>query len=253
MDGADLGALATACALRIIDRGEVVDNVDCIVGAVLFALAAGDTAVCACLSCLCALCAARALNDNARHVGNKMDNRVGTCASADSATDTLLGIDARNAVLDRDCALGTYAYAIAVAEAGEGAKLVTRVCEVCRPAGLVTLKIVFRFSYAAGAVACNVSNLLDNIARLKAEDSRDTACRRISAGNAERGIVTFARGECLCISIASAVSAGTAVCAGQTVTHLCLALVNGNAEEMVRHGEKHSREECNTHENKNRN
>ena len=47
MDGADLGTLATACALRIIDRGEVVDNVDCIVGAVLFALAAGDTAVCA--------------------------------------------------------------------------------------------------------------------------------------------------------------------------------------------------------------
>ena len=50
MNGADLGTLSAAGALVVVDGREVIDDLDCAVGAGLLALAAGDTAVLAALA-----------------------------------------------------------------------------------------------------------------------------------------------------------------------------------------------------------
>lgn len=233
MHGTNLSTLATAGASRVIDNCEVVNYVDSIMGTILLALHAADTAVCAILSCFCALCVVRALNDYARGVGDKMNNRVRAGACAKTAADALSRVDVCNAVNDGDRALGADLHAVTVAKAGIGAELVARVSEVCNAAGVVTLKIVSCLNYITGTVTGNVCDLLDDILGLKAEDSRDIVRCGVTAGNAERGVCAFARCESACVGITTVVATSTAVSAGEAVANLCLALVNGNAEEMI--------------------
>ena len=124
VNGADFCTLATACALVVIDNGEVVNNLYCAVGTGLLALAAGNTAVLAALANCRALIVIRALDNHADSIVYKMDNVMGALACTHTATDTLGGIDLGYAIINGDSVLGADSHAVAVAKAGISAKLI---------------------------------------------------------------------------------------------------------------------------------
>ena len=90
MNGANGCTLAAAGTLRVIDGCEIVDNVDGIVGAILLTLAASNTAVGARLARFRTLCVAGALDNNARGISDKVNDRVRTGSRADTASDTFI-------------------------------------------------------------------------------------------------------------------------------------------------------------------
>jgi len=244
MNGADGYALATARALRVIDNREVVDHVYSIVGTVLLALTAADTAVGARLTSVGALSVARALNHDARGVADKVDDGIGTGPRADAAADALSRVDPCDAVLNGDSALGTYVDAVAVAKAGIGTELVARVRHIGGAAALYALVVVLALGSGAGAVAGYVSDLLDNIARLKTEDGCDSLCGVVAAGDTEVTLLALALRESLCIAVTAAVAAGAAVGTRETVADFNLVLVDLNAEEAVCKSKKNGADYC---------
>ena len=253
VNGADLGTLAAARTLRVIDNREVIHNVNSVVRTVLLTLAASDTAVDTSLSRLGTLRVARALYDDARYVGYDVDYRVRAGARTDAAADTLTGVDACDAVLDGDGIFRTYLYTVTVAEAGVGTELVARVCEICGTAGLMTLEIVLSLGCLAGAVAGDVRNLLDDVSRLESEDLCHTLSGGVTARYAEVRVITLTGCECLCVSVTAVVAAGTAVSTGQTVAYGCLGLIGGNTEEVIGHRKEYCTEDRDGKQNKNGN
>jgi ABC-type transport system involved in Fe-S cluster assembly fused permease/ATPase subunit len=69
-------------------------------------------------------------------------------------------INARNSVLDNDSVLWTYRRAVAVAEAGVGAELLTVVRHICGTAALVSAVLVFLSCGIARALAGNPEILI---------------------------------------------------------------------------------------------
>ena len=240
VNGADFCTLATACALVVIDNGEVVNNLYCAVGTGLLALAAGNTAVLAALANCRALIVIRALYDYANGILNKMDNAVRTLACTHTATDTLGGVDIGNAVLDRNGVLGTDSHAIAVAEAGVGTELVARIAEVCNATALHAVVYISALGSLTVTVAGNVCNLLYYVLRLNAENGCDILRALVSAGNAEVDGIGLALGKSLSIGVASRVAASAAVSAGEGVTDGEEGLVLLDAKELVGNGKNYA-------------
>ena len=146
LDGADLAALSAVNALFVIDSREIVLNNDSTRGAVLFTLAAGDTAVLTVHSYLSTLVMIVAGNRNARGVANEMDNVVGAFLCAKTAADALSRVDRGNAsVIYADSVTGADLDAVAVAEAGEVAEVVALVAHISRLAGPRSVVIVLLF------------------------------------------------------------------------------------------------------------
>ena len=243
MYGTNLYACAASGAKIVVDGREVILNGDCAVGTSLLALHTADTAVLAVLTYVSALIVVRALNNNALGVVDKVDDTVGTFSYADTTTDTLLGIDSCNAVLNLNSVLGTYCNTVAVSEAGVCAESVTAVGHVCGTAGLMTLVIVLFFNNVTGTVAGNVSNLLNNVSRFNAEDSGDTLSGVVTAGDTEVGLIGGLLSKSLCVAVTSRVSTGATVSARETVTDSNGGLVLLNAEEDVCEGED-NRTDC---------
>ena len=231
--GTNLNACAAACAKALIDGSEVILNGDRTVGTGLLALHTADTAVLAVLTSVCTLIVVRALNDNALGVVDKVDDAVGTLSDADAAADTLLGVNSGNAVLNLDSVLRTYRNAVAVAEAGVGAESVTAIGHIGGAAGFLALIVVLSFNNVAGTVAGNVSNLLNNLSSLNAENCSDALSGVVTAGDTEVGLIGGLLSKSLCVAVTSRVSAGAAVSARQTVTDGNGGLVLLNAEEDV--------------------
>ena len=211
---ADLNAFAAADTLFVVDCREVVNYVNSILGTVLLTLTATDTAVCTSLACICALSVTRALDNNARCVADKMNNSVRTGANTNAAAYTLSRVYARNAVINSDSELRTNLDTVSVAEAGIGADLVARVCHIGGATALFALVVILTAGYFAGAVAGNVSDLLNNVLCLNAESSGNTLCGRVATGYAKVGFIGLALCESLSIAVTAVVAAGTAVGAG---------------------------------------
>ena len=243
MYGTSLNACATACAKAIVDGSEVILNGDRTVGTGLLALHTADTAVLAVLTSVCTLIVVRALNDNALGVVDKVNDAVGTLSYADTTADTLLGIDSGNAVLNLDSVLRTYCNTVAVAEAGVGAESVAAVGHIGGAATLLALIVVLSFNNVAGTVAGNVSNLLNNVSSLYAENSGDTLSGVVTAGDTEVSLIGGLLSKSLCVAVTSRVSAGATVSARETVTDGNGGLVLLNAEEDVCEGED-NRTDC---------
>ena len=239
---------------RVVDGREIVLNGDSAVGTGLLTLHTADTAVGAILAHRCALIVVGAFNDNARGVVEKVDDAVGTLTNADAAADTLLGINACNAVLNSDSILRTYRNAVAVAKTSIGTGLVAAVCHICGKAGFYTAyELVLSFNHAAGTVAGYEGNLFYNVCRLNAEDSGDLLSGTVTAGNTEVGLVGGLFCKSLCIAVTSAEAARTAVCTGEAVTDSYRGLVLLDTEEHTRKSEKDRTYYCNTQKKKGRN
>jgi hypothetical protein len=162
VNGADLCALATARAERVIDGGKIVFNLDSTILTGLFALHTADTAVCTALSGDRALVVIGALDNDLGGVVNDLDNVLGAGANADAATDTFLRVNVSDVVDHRDSILRAGAHTISVSEASPGAGLVTVVGKTCRNACLGADVIVLSFNRVANSVTRNESHLFNN-------------------------------------------------------------------------------------------
>ena len=244
VNGADFCTLATACALVVIDNGEVVNNLYCAVGTGLLALAAGDTAVLTALANCRALIVIRALDNHADSVVYKMDNVMGALACTHTATDTLGGIDLGYAIINGDSVLGADSHAVAVAEAGISAKLIARVAEVSNTTALHAIVDISALGSLTVTVAGNVCNLLYYVLRLNAENRCDILGALIAAGNAKVNSLGLALGKSLCIGVTARVAARAAVSAGEGVADSEEGLILLDAEELVGNGKNDTAKNC---------
>ena len=244
VNGADSCTFATACALVVIDNGEVVNNLYCAVGTGLLALAAGNTAVLAALANCRALIVIRALDNHADSIVYKMDNVMGALACTHTATDTLGGIDLGYTIINGDSVLGADSHAVAVAKAGVSTELITRVAEVSNTTALDAIVDVSTLGSLTVAVAGNVSNLLYYVLRLNAENGCDILRALVSAGNAEVNGIGLPLGKSLGIGVTARVAARAAVSAGEGVTDGEEALILLDAEELVGNGKNDTAKSC---------
>ena len=219
MHGAYLSALTAGDTLAIVDSCEVIDDLYCLGGTVLFTLTASDTAPLAELTHLCALIVVIALNGNRYGVVYEVDYTVGTGALTEAAADTFLGVYICDTALgNRDSITGADLGTVAVAEAGKGAESVTCKGHICRLTGLWTRVDIFSFLGTASAVTGNVCNLLNDVLCLNTENFGNFLCGTVTAGDTEVGFVGYSLGERLCVALAAREAAGAAVSTGKTVT-----------------------------------
>ena len=235
--GAYLCASTASGAKIVVDYRQIILDGDSTLRAGLLTLHTAYAAVGAILTGESTLILVGALHDYAGGVVDKVYNAVGALAYADTAADTLSGVNACHAVLYADGVLGADDCAVAVTEAGEGAELVTAIRHIDGETGLVTLVVVLSGGGVTRAVAGNVRNLFHNICRLDTEDSRDTLGTSVTAGNAEVGLVGCLVCKSLSVAVAARVSARTAVCTGQAVTDSERSFVLLDGEEDACHGE----------------
>ena len=237
--GAYLDTLAARSTERVIYGGKIILDLYSTAGAGLFAFHTADATVGAILTGKSALILVGAFNNHACGIVDKVDDSVGTLAYTYAASNTLLGIDTGNAVLNRNSVLRTYSRTVTVAEAGEGAVLIAAVSHICGEAGLVTLIVALSGSCITGAVAGNVSNLFNNVLGFYAKNGSDRLCGTVTAGNTKIGFIGGFVCESLCIAVTTGVSASTAVSTGKTVTDSNRSLVLFYSKEYARNGEKH--------------
>ena len=237
--GANVFAHTTASALIVVDNGKVVNHGDSTAGAGFLAFLASDTAVIAILTHLCTLGVAVTLNDDSFGVLNEVNNAVGAGLGTKSAANTLAGINLCNTLLgNADSVSRTYLYTVAVAKAGKGAEAVARIAHICRFTGPGTLVNILSFLGVAGAVAGNVSHLLNNVCRVNAHNFANSFGNAVTAGGTKAYVVGLSLGKSLGIAVASRISAGAAVSAGKAVAYFCHALVLLNSKEGGGEGEK---------------
>ena len=237
---------SAAGALGVINGSEIVLYLDGAIWAGFLTLAAGDAAVEANLTNLSTLVVAAALYNNAGGVVDQMNNAVRTGLGTKTAADALSGIDLRHVLrVDADRITGTNGNAVTVAKAGKGAEAVARIAHVGGNAGLRTGVNVLALLGNAGAVAGNVSNLLNHVAGLKTHDLTDACGNTVATGNTERGVSGLSLGKRLCISVTAGKAASTAVCTGKTIADLGGTGILLNSEENGREGEDHSADNSN--------
>ena len=238
--GTNSRALSATGAEGVIDGCKIVLYLDGSVGAGLLALHASDTAVGADLTGNRALVVVGALNCNLYGIVDQLDDMVGAGSCADTSTDTLLRIDICNVVYDADSVLRTYINAVAVSEAGVDTGLVSGISKVCGETATKSLIVELSGGSVAGAVAGNVCNLFHNVLSLNAESVGNTLSGIVSTGDAEVGLSLLAFAESLGVTVAAAIAAGSAVCAGEAVSDCYGGFVFLNAEEYGGKGKKYS-------------
>ena len=249
--GTNLGASAAAGAERVIYSSEVSVHGDSAAGTGLLTLHTADTAVGAVLTYVSALIVVRALYHNAGGIVDEVDDAVRTFSHADTATDTLTGIDLSYLVLDGDSVLRTNLSAVAVTKTSEGAELVAAVRHISGAAALESAELISSLYSLTGAVAGNVSNLLNYVLSLNAENGCDALSGRVTAGHAEIGRGGSALGESLSVAVTARVAAGATVSAGESVTDSGERLIFLNTEEVIGNGKKYCANERDTKEDSN--
>ena len=216
-------------------------------GAGLFALAAGYAAVFTELSYLRALVVIITLNYYTGDILYDVDNSIGTGGCAKAAAYALLGIYLGNTALGDDYGVsGADLGAIAVAKAGEGTESVACEIHICRLTGLRTCVDILSFLGLAAAVAGNVSDLLDNVLCLNAHNSGNSLCSSVTAGGTETRLVCLSLGESLCVSLAARKAASATVCAGKRVTDLFCSLILLDRKIARCKGEKNRAKQTNS-------
>ena len=250
-----LVAGSTARALIVVDNGEVVLKSYCTLRACLHTLTAGDTAVLTNAANVSARLLARTLNDNVYGIAYNVDYSIGAGLGAKATAYALSRVYLRNSLLgvNADSVTGTNLHTVSVAEAGEFARHITKIGHIRHLTALGTVEYeLFKFG-SAGTVAGNVGNLLYDLARLKTHNISDLARSTVTAGNAERGIISLALGESLGVSLTARISTSAAVSTGKTVKHGGDTLVLFNSEENRRDGEYDGAQKSYYRKNCNRN
>jgi len=238
VNGTSLNAESAAGALGMVEKGKILVHCDCTVRAGACALGASDTAVCTHLTCDCALVVVRASDSDDGAVLLHLDGAVRTGLGTDTAAGAEGGNDLCYAVGDDYSFVGTSSRAVAKTDAGIRTyvfafPMLSRFFTGCKAVAEVLFILL---GSLAGAVASDVSEELDSFSCFNAEDRCDILRSRISAGNAEVGLADLALGKSACVSVASAVAAGTAVRAGKGITDSEEFFVLLYAEENVRNG-----------------
>lgn len=238
MNGAYRYTFRAAGAQGIIDNRKVVLHLDRARGASLFAFLAADTAVCAIFAGKSALVVIRAFYNYSGCIVDQLDDVVGAGANADAAADAFGGNDFGNALLHHDCVVGALVGTVAVAEASENAALVTAIQKVCGGTALRSSVLVFAFDDIAGSVTGNVSDLLDDLLCFNPEDACDRTSGMVAAGSAKVGGFRLFLRESLCVAVASAKSASTAVRAGKAFADGLRGFILLDTEEYTRQGQQ---------------
>ncbi len=223
MNRANIVTSSAACALIIVDGGDIIHEGYCAFGAFLYAKTAGYAAVCTNALYCKTFVVVVALYNNAFGIIYKMNYAVGAGFYAKTATDTAARVDSCDIFffINADCITGANIYTVAVAEAGKGAESVTCEIHICRSTGFRAVVLILTRICRTGAVAGYISNLFNNVGCLKSHYSRNILGSAVAAGNTERGIVGFAFGKSLGVIVTSGKSASTAVCTGKAVSDLC--------------------------------
>jgi hypothetical protein len=232
-------ANAAAGTLFVVNCCKVIFNLDSSRRTGFLALSASNTTVGANLTHLSTLVMAGAFHNYTRGIIYKAYDSVGTFLYAKAATDTLSGVYLGNisVVIYADSVSRTNLNAITVSKTSEGAVAVAGVIHIRRNTAFRAVVNIFSFRRKAGAVTSNVSNLLNYVCRFKTHYFRNVFCYSVTAGNTKARVVGFPLGNCLCISVASGITASTAIGTGKAVTHSGGLLIFLYSEKGGRNGE----------------
>ena len=242
--GTNSRALSTTGTERIIDGSEIVLYLDCAVRTSFLALHTSNTTVSTDLTGNCALIVIGAFNGYLYGIVYHLDDLVGAGSCTDTATDTLLGIDLSNVVFNADCVLGTYLNAVTVTETSIGTGLIAGICQVSGEAASKSLIIELSGGCVAGTVTGNVRYLFNNVLSLNAENCGNTLSGIVTAGDTEVGLSLFAFAKCFCVTVTAAITASSAVCTGEAVSHGYGGFVFLNAEEYGGKGKEYRAYYC---------
>ena len=150
-----------------------------------------------------------------------------------TAADTFSGVDTCYSAVNGYSILWADLYAITVAKTRPATALIAVECQIYSRTALGTLIIVLFLGSAASSVAGNVSYLFYNVFGSDTENICNGERYVISAGDAKVGYLCSSLAESLSVAVASAVSASTAVGAGQTVTDLSDLFIFLNSKEYA--------------------
>ncbi len=238
VDRASVYAKTAACALRMVENGEVVIHCDRTVGAGAGALLTADTAVCTHLAGKSPLVVVRASDSDDSSVFHHLDGIVRTVLGAESAARAEARNDLRNAVRNDDRVVGTSRGTVAKTDAGKGTYVFAfpMLCSFFTGLKAVAEMFFVLLCSLAGTVASDISEELDSLAGFNTEDGCDLLRGGITAGNTEVGLGDLTLGECAGVAVTAAVAAGTAVCAGKSIADSKEFFVLLDSEEHVRDG-----------------
>ena len=219
-DGASFDTSAAAGALGVIEKGKILVHSDRTVRAGACTLGAADTAVCAHLAGDSALVVVRASDSDDGAVLLHLDGAVRTGLCTKAAARAEARDDLCYAVVNEDRVVGTSRGTVTETDAGIGTNVFAFPVLSGFTTGLEAVAEVFFIFLGslAGAVASDVSEELDSLSCLNAENACDLLRRNVAAGNAEVGFGDLTLGESTCIAVASAVSASAAVCTRKCIT-----------------------------------
>lgn len=231
-DGAIFGAEAAPCTERIVYRGEVIFDLNCARGAILFTLFATDAGIRAFSASNRALFLITAGNEKIFLISHKSYKMLGAGSGTNTATDTKPSIDVSNTVLQADSVLRTSLYTVSKANATEIALSVSAVHGFCRATAADTDVIHLIYGMIAVTVAMNNGNLLNNVLGFLTENIGNLLCHSVRSGNTEVSLYGIILGKSLCVSVAARVAASAAVCSGQALAYIRKPLILGNREEF---------------------
>lgn len=227
-----LCAHAAVLALFVVDNCVIVDYVDGVELAFLFAKLAAYAACGAKILCDLARVFGRACNVYTLNIRKDVDNLLWANACAHAAAYADVSVYLSKAVAYGDCAVRASLLAIAKAYASEFARAWAAEELLNCSAGLKTLIIHFGLYCIASAGASYVCNLFDYVLCFYAQYCSDICCCGIGAGNAKICFNAVICCKSCCIIIAACKAAGTAVCAWEALADFYCSFVYGNCHEL---------------------
>ena len=235
VDGTNVGAETASDALLVINNGKVVVHCNSAVGAGSHTLGTSETAVGAHLSCESTLVVVGAADSHDGVLLEDLDGAARTGLSTETATGTACGNDRCNAVLDNDSVVGTNRRTIAETYAREGTNVfaLPMLRRLLTGGHSVAEMLLVLLGSLAGTVTSNVSVLSFSRRSLNTENCRNILRSLRSAGNTEVCCGGLALADSLCITVASAESASTAVTSGKSITDLKESFVLFNCKEDI--------------------
>lgn len=240
-----LCTLAAACAETVINSRKVIFDFDSAALAGLFAFLTADAGICAFLSCRRTLFLIATGNEHALYVCHKVYQLLRTGANANSTAYALTGVDMRYAVLEAYSVLRTDLDTVAKTYTSKGTFTVSAVHRLCRFTALNTDVIHLVRCMIAVAIAMHYRNLLDNVLKLYSEYLGDSLCGGVCSGDTKvclYSILALILGKSLCVSVASRISARSAVSTGETFADTLFSFILRNSKELCRKHEHYSAE-----------
>lgn len=245
MGRAYLSTLTASRALGVVNDREVVNHLDCALGAVKLALLTADASILASLACYSTLVLGGAHNSYLCIDRQELDYVLGAFLDTHSAADAGSWINMSNTVYNADCVGRTYACTVAAAYTAEAAGVRSCKNHRCRLAGSDAVIVSLLGSVLKVAVTAYKCNHRLTDLDLNTKKVGKLVCCRLTAGHAEV-CLTFAQSKCLCIAVTACISAGTAVSTGQALSDILGELLLLNSEKVSRNYQKNCTDKSQT-------